>query len=200
MVVHKPLSYKTNMHSVAKPYETWLFPPVPKQPSHLLPCGGRQATHFCTRVLTWYQGQGMFFFCQNRNTPRTELCMYFRWLEKGVISPRRIGQHVTTNNGIQASSHCNINHQQAQIAWVCYFLFVAVSRFYFPSASMTLLLFKVSCVRILRIVVQLRLPKEDSYKNDIWYNVHIVYFTSIEHAELMLHMFLQKHVELILYF
>lgn len=63
----------------------------------------------------------------------------------------------------------------------------------FLLASMTLLLSKVSCVIILRIVVQLNCQRTTLIDKTMIYDiVYTIYFTSIEYEELMLHLFSRK--------
>ena len=167
MVVHKPLVAK---HAFC--CKTWwnlaIYPPSQNNPSHLLPCGGRQATHFCTRVL----------------------------VDKGVIptQPSMVYNLIHTGNqpSMSPNSLSLLSSLLNSIKSVC---FVAVSRFYSPSCLHDIMLSKVSCVSIEQLFNWGWQSKTRINKTMIWYNVQIVYFTFIEHDELMLHLFLQKHVE-----
>lgn len=102
--------------------------------------------------------------------------------DKGVIFPTKDWSICYNPSMVYNLIHtCKSTINKPKFSWVCWFLrlnsikslFVLLldnSGSTFLLASMKLLLSKVSCVIRLRIVVQLRLPKDDTYRqdNDIW--------------------------------
>ncbi len=132
--------------------------------SHLLPCGGRQATHFCTRVLT-NQGRGMGFFRPKQVTPSKGalLCTSGGWRREwfpqkvyNMLQPSMVYRLIHTVN--QPSTSPNslrlLFLRLNSTLFVCCCIQVLLS-----FCLHHIMLCKFSCLSILRIVVQLRLPK-----------------------------------------